>query len=845
MSNLSREPGSNGRHGPAPDVETVCERSARSRRRRKPRTLSERVARIKNNAQQQCAKHWLSRHRETSDPRALEQLAVQWAIAARRSGNSANARLFFTVFDALANLPADRVPRASVVSFVLRSLQRFDQTPPLERFLALVRAPNRLTAERWKVEHEQFRADEDARSRAAVRFSDMAKELSQLVEYFFGDTEPLPLGVDDKLEGYTAYTDGRMICLPAVADLVPDRMMCEWLYVHLMLHEITHCCSGTFSFRFSSPKGREIWDRLARRRFVFRQNRSQWDARARIRQLVTSGEEIMSEYRPKLPHLIAFTMHFAHFSPEAVEQLFNLVEDIRIERLLARQCPVMQKIVPILTRYEELQTADPRYYSLADNFQLAMLMLAKGMEVPVHIGAAYQAAWERVREILDRCRESAIGTVDDSVAATLDLVEALEQALPSSAVQELQHSLRLARAKRASLEDVLMRLEHRRWYAERDDHTGRRERVVYHAQMELAPTEPGPYSKYPEVDAWIDQRRIVPEAVWLRESPWRATRQPYPMNRAPSHYVPIQVPQAGRSGVDRRFVSDGVDVDMGRAYDMMVARQTGRPFDDRVFRQSWLDRSPSWTVSIVIDLSISMEYRRSGERDTAIVRAIETTDMLARWLDRSSIPVAVYGAIDGGRRPVDLMVVKDYDEPHNSQRIRSLHAQRTGGFRYGAVFRHLGARLPKARPHARHLVMVMTDWSAHYLYPGYDYLLGKLRLRCRDCQSRVRCPIEPLVPQTEMRGSPTRPKKDELNIFLPPFYEFADVRHALQTTPQIEPLFVALQSGYSKRTLDETFGPDRSHALLSMADEPKLVQRIRELMTNTALHPGSPRWGHD
>jgi hypothetical protein len=206
---------------------------------------------------------------------------------------------------------------------------------------------------------------------------------------------------------------------------------------------------------------------------------------------------------------------------------------------------------------------------------------------------------------------------------------------------------------------------------------------------------------------------------------------------------------------------------------------------------------------------------------------VRAAALTADWLERSGVPVAVFGVHDHGRRPVDVYTVKDYRDPFRPERIASMHAVGVGGFRHGAAVRHLSARLSRERPGGRHLIVLMTDTASHYLAPGYDRAGRQLaRSRCASCQARGQCPVEAKDARLTMRNMTAPP-----NIYYPTSYEMADLKDALAANPHVELILALLDTGYSAAVLDRALGHGRWVRLSSDKDDRHLVRELRRVMT--------------
>ncbi len=777
---------------------------------------------IDHPALRRAALRWFRRHCTTAHSTTLARLAADWEYLARRHGRNTNPQVYYTLFDRLASLPPASLPCVDTVRYLLRSLLRFPELRPWETMVEqLGRASCPVGSDDWRADHHQFKAAEEARHAARVKFDEMADELTRFNDFLFTTGTPLPLK-QAKLDGFTAWTDGAVVTLPDAVDLTPHRLLNEWAYLRLLAHEVEHLEAGTFTFRFDSPNGRTVWQRLAGRRSTFRSNREGWDGRQVLERLLRSGDALDGDFKPFLPHLVAFTLHFEDV--KAVHGLFNLIEDVRVERSLAAKYPALGEVAGVLNDYETDLLPHPRFCTPAANFLRALHARAFGRRVPVHITRDYQMAMDRVGPILDAFRTGSLGDVTSSVVTTLDVIEALEATLPPGGREEVGHELSLR--VRVPLEDVAFRIAGAALDLDDFDPNKPHQKTPYQDLPEPPPDGPGPFHKYPEFDVWERQRRV--DAVYVQDKPWVPWREPHALT-GESMAVAMVLPRIVRTGANAfRRRPEGIDLDLDRAYDAAVALHTGQPADDRLFRVRRQGDAAPWTVSLVMDLSVSMEAPRGGDEvDTPLRRAVRATSLATDWLERSGVPVAVFGVHDHGRRPVDIYAVKDYRDPFRRERVASLHAVGVGGFRHGASVRHLAAKLGRERSGSRHLIVLLTDAASHYLAPGYDRAGRQIaKSRCANCQARGRCPVEAKDVRLTMRNTTAPP-----NIYYPTFYEMADLKDALAANPHVEPLFALLDTGYTASVLDKAVGLGRWVQLSSENDGPRLVRELRRVMT--------------
>lgn len=266
----------------------------------------------------------------------------------------------------------------------------------------------------------------------------------------------------------------------------------------------------------------------------------------------------------------------------------------------------------------------------------------------------------------------------------------------------------------------------------------------------------------------------------------------------------------------------------------MVAGRAGRPTEQRVFRERQRVRGSSpWVVSLVLDQTVSMEADRPGYgTHPPMARARGIAEHLGEWLDRSGVTCGIFGGWDTGPRPSVMYVHKDYDEPFSREAVRKVHADSFGGFRFGALVRHLSARARRRYPRSNHLVVLVTDASCHYAANGLQPRIKEIGFTasCRTCAARPNCAVEP--PRHALRCPDA--DADTPYMLYPTFYAMADYTHAIRSCPGTECLFAVLDEGFSTPMLDRVFGREGWLLVTTDAAQQTLVERVRRSITRVA-----------
>jgi hypothetical protein len=243
-----------------------------------------------------------------------------------------------------------------------------------------------------------------------------------------------------------------------------------------------------------------------------------------------------------------------------------------------------------------------------------------------------------------------------------------------------------------------------------------------------------------------------------------------------------------------RFTAHGTQIDVHRFHTFLGDRRGGHHTDPAVFRKRSRFGLPL-SVSFVLDLSVSMEGPRASLGGASpIENALRFVAGIVPRLESAGVPTGIFGVRDFGRRAVDFYDIKGFGASFDPEALRRLHAMQLGGFRFGAILRHLSARLQRERMGTRNVVVLLTDTGSHYLAFGIERVDSMFRKRCLGCQQR--CWVEAQEPSVTAFKSP------DIRMFYPPSYELADYQAAAAQAANVDPLLVLLDEGYADELLN-------------------------------------------
>ena len=155
-------------------------------------------------------------------------------------------------------------------------------------------------------------------------------------------------------------------------------------------------------------------------------------------------------------------------------------------------------------------------------------------------------------------------------------------------------------------------------------------------------------------------------------------------------------------------LEEGDELDLNAAVDSMVSRRSRAVPDSRIFQRHGRRRR-STAIVLLMDLSASTQRFVPGSFTSVLDVEKRAATLVAESLDPSRDRVAVHGFSSNGRQEVNYVCIKDFDEPFGIDQKRRLHQQEGRlSTRMGAALRHASHAL--GREEADHKVILMlTD----------------------------------------------------------------------------------------------------------------------------------------
>jgi Mg-chelatase subunit ChlD len=153
---------------------------------------------------------------------------------------------------------------------------------------------------------------------------------------------------------------------------------------------------------------------------------------------------------------------------------------------------------------------------------------------------------------------------------------------------------------------------------------------------------------------------------------------------------------------------EGDELDLGAAVDSRIQLRGRVAPDPRIFRRHGRRRR-SVAVVLLIDLSESTNHYVPGSFTTVLELEKRAAMLVAESFDAERDRIAVHGFRSNGRREVSCVHIKDFDEPFGrEQRERLLRERGRLSTRMGAALRHAGNALAAEKADQR-VILLLTD----------------------------------------------------------------------------------------------------------------------------------------
>jgi hypothetical protein len=157
-----------------------------------------------------------------------------------------------------------------------------------------------------------------------------------------------------------------------------------------------------------------------------------------------------------------------------------------------------------------------------------------------------------------------------------------------------------------------------------------------------------------------------------------------------------------------RYQEEGSELDLDVAIRSLIDFKGGATPDPRI-NMSHRTSGRNIAVSLVLDLSESLNEKVTGSEQTVLQLSQEAVSLLAWAIERLGDPFAIAGFHSNTRHDVRFLHIKGYGEGFGDEVKSRLAAMEAGwSTRMGAAMRH-AAHYLEARPADKKLLLILTD----------------------------------------------------------------------------------------------------------------------------------------
>jgi nitric oxide reductase NorD protein len=155
-------------------------------------------------------------------------------------------------------------------------------------------------------------------------------------------------------------------------------------------------------------------------------------------------------------------------------------------------------------------------------------------------------------------------------------------------------------------------------------------------------------------------------------------------------------------------LEEGDELDLNAAVDSMVSRRSRTVPDSRIFRRHGRRRRAT-AIVLLMDLSESTKRFVPGSFTSVLDVEKRAATLVAESLDPSRDRIAVHGFSSNGRQEVNYICIKDFDEPFGPDQKRLLQRQEGQlSTRMGAALRHATGALERQKADHK-VILLLTD----------------------------------------------------------------------------------------------------------------------------------------
>lgn len=674
------------------------------------------------------------------------------------------------------------IPDADAIKTAAQILDRFRSQWHVNRLFGLLADPPNFSRQVSQLA-EEFDQQFQLQLRNAILGENYLQSLNQFMKYVFYPHRPPKVEFAAAEAGpFRAYTDGKRIYLPGRVDVddSPDNLELNRIILFsLAFHEAQHWgifgARSTFEFSFHHPEGALLLQRLLPRSKMFHEGKRQWKGSEVLQKILKEEGLEDRELDPIMSHLEAMAQ-FAQF-PGMVMWLFNFFEDLRLK--LQAEKTGMAEFMEITERLTVLASPHPALLDPQQMFWFALTDWLRDQNSSLSILQQYGPALKTARTLFERYRQSPFSELSPERSATYawDVYEALEQSKSTDSWALWKLSAGLKRLQPA--DDITEIMTRRRIMG-----LQRHDRSEAGTRFGLPRKEESRGEGF-TLDEFNFYRDVVErDVVSVKHRDFRPRDKALPRFSIPAYRgIDFRTFKSHSNQMirGRRLADQGDQFAMDVIPGFLAELSVGNQPRQIIFEHN---RQPGnkLRISVVIDLSASMQYLRKDLPATPIQMAANVVERLVDDCRYADVPLEIWGVHGFGQKTVTMYRVA----PPQLQHLQPIAV---GDARLGAAVRFLthpnysrsrNTNQSFRKSETQHLILLLTDGTPGYLRAGHDELIESIAKRpCAECTAKKRrgdgCRAEPNEHLVD--------SDDGWSTYEYANYEYADIAHAMETSP--------------------------------------------------------------
>lgn len=452
-----------------------------------------------------------------------------------------------------------------------------------------------------------------ARKRSMVESTVYKKSLQQFLAGIRSPQRAPLIDFSDPIDGsLAAKTNGKRIFLPYRVDVSDDnehgQLINELVLYFLGYHEVQHWgvlgARSTFEFDFGTDEGAQLLREIRPNRAKLEDYQDSQQRRSIYEQLLYEEGVSLDSHTPPLTHIEVVAL--SSKSPRLFHWFYNGFEDIRIHRQAIETG--MGELQSITNRLHFKYQTHPAFLSPFEKFSSHVVALVHGQDSSyIHLPKAFESTLAQLSAWMRECHSKSSTELSPESSATfafraVELVFREHGESPPSQ-QELVDAIDKLMPSQGQLAEVMLR-----WAISRD--TDKKRRSGGGNQLPPRKEKKVEGNKFDEFS--IVSEQVEADAVTVVESVFKPTRKPYPTYNLAGYRGMRLGSYGGITKATDMLSLDhvGDEIAMEIVPELVASIRSTGEFSGKYYWNR-LSSAPTTTVSVLIDLSVSMEqYRR-------------------------------------------------------------------------------------------------------------------------------------------------------------------------------------------------------------------------------------------